>query len=183
MIKFLFLILVPFFNAESSSSCTDALVDKAFDSNFKANYFLFLPVETSKSKTGRLMILKENFRKYMIALDSSYSNNDNLKCYVKNILNHKQQLFFHEFFYKEKFGEEEYTLLYNKNKFDVVVKKSRSNFLKKYLVSYDEKEKYFTFNNTVPVEDFTSVYEQLFRMNFLVADGDGFTGVFRVICN
>lgn len=182
MIKLLFLIL-PFVNVDSSINCVDAIVDRAFNPNFKADYFLFLPVETSKSKYGRLMISKENFRKYMIALDSSYTNNDSLKCYVKKILNQKQQLFFHEFFYTENFGEEEYTIFYTKNKFDLLVKKKQTDFLKKYLISYDEKEKYFNFNNTTPVQDFSSVYEQLFRMNFLVADGDGFIAVFRVICN
>ena len=63
------------------------------------------------------------------------------------------------------------------------IKKNKNFFLRKYLSNYNEKEKYFNLNNTIPVEDFPFIYEQLFRMNFLVANGDGVIGVFEVTCN
>ena len=111
---------MPFFGVDKSEKCIDALVDKAFDSTFNADYYLFIPIETKTGK-GRIMILESNFKKYMIALDSTYSINANLRAYLKNILTGKQKMFFHEFFYKERFGQIEYQILYKKSDNEVVL--------------------------------------------------------------
>lgn len=88
---------MPFLGGDTSKSCINSLVDNAFDSTFKADYYLFIPIET-KVGDGRLMILKSKLNRYMIALDSTYSINANLKMYIKNILTRKEKMFFHEFF-------------------------------------------------------------------------------------
>ena len=93
------------------------------------------------------MILKSNFKKYMIALDSTYSINVNLKAYVKNLVTGKQKMFFHEFFYNENFGLIEYQILYKKNKFDIDVTRNKDLFLKKYLVNYTINKKYYNVSN------------------------------------
>ena len=74
--------------------------------------------------------------------DKPVNNARNLKNYVKKILSNKQKLYFQDFFYKEKFGQPEYTIFYSKNKLDLTVKKNKALFLKKYLLSYNEKGKF-----------------------------------------
>ena len=100
MVKIIFLLL--FFNVQRDNDCIDTLVNKAFDSSFKADYILFLPVETTDG-IGRLMITKENLRKYMIAADSSFLSNDIIKDFVKRVINKKQKFYFLRFlFFKTK---------------------------------------------------------------------------------
>ena len=180
MIK-IFLILVLFGNAKDDQNCIDALVNKAFIPTYKSNYFLFLPVKTTDG-FGRLMITKENLRKYMIALDSSFINNDILKKYVAKQLNNNQNFFFNELGYKTSFGKKEYKIFYKKNRLEYFSKKNRLLFLKKYLTNYNEKDDYFNFNTGVPTKDVWLAFEQLFHLGFLVAEGDGFTAVYRVKC-
>ncbi|MCP9750050.1 hypothetical protein [Ferruginibacter sp. HRS2-29] len=163
-------------------TCTTSLVDKAYDPKFKADYFLFIPVETSKYRNARLMILKENFRKYMIAFDSSYSDNDKLKNYLKELLDKKEKLFFHEIFYTTNFGLAEYKVLNEKNTIDISTIKKRDFFLKTYLFDYAPNKKYFNLNVSANIKNYYFVYERLFTMNYLVANGDGVIGVFKVAC-
>ena len=165
-----------------SDICVNALVDKAYDSNFKADYFLFIPVETSKYKKARLMILKENFRKYMVAFDSSYTDNDKLKSYVKELLSKKKSLFFHEVFYTKSFGSPEYKLLNEKNTIDISTSKKADTFLKKYLLDFSSNRIYFNLNISSPIKNYYFVYENLFMLNYLVANSDGAIAVFKVAC-
>ena len=165
-----------------SDSCVDALVDKAYDAKFKSDYFLFIPVETSKYKKARLMILKENFRKYMVGLDSSYADNDRLKSYLKELLSKKKSLFFHEVFYIKSFGQPEYKLLNEKNTIDISTSKKTDSFLKKYLLDYSSGRSYFNLNVSWPIKNYYFVYENLFMLNYLVANSDGTIAVFKVDC-
>jgi hypothetical protein len=165
-----------------SDSCVNALVDKAYDSKFKADYFLFIPVETSKYKKARLMILKENFRKYMVALDSSYTDNDKLKSYLKELLSKNKFLFFNEVFYIKNFGQSEYKLLNVKNTIDISTSKKTDSFLKKYLFDYSPNRSYFNLNVSLTIKNYYFVYENLFMLNYLTANSDGAIAVFKVNC-
>lgn len=128
------------------------------------------------------MILKENFRKYMIAFDSSYSDNDKLKNYLKELLNKKETLFFREIFYTTNFGLAEYKLLNEKNTIDISTPQKSDVFLKKYLLDYTSTKAYFNLNVSTNIKNYYFVYERLFMMNYLVANGDGLIAVFKVDC-
>lgn len=162
--------------------CINALVNKAYDAKLKADYFLFIPVETSKYRKARLMILKENFRKYMIAFDSSYVDNEKLKSYLKDVLNKETTLFFHEIFYTKNFGSTEYKLLSSVNTIDVSTSKKADIFLRKYLLDYSSTRSYFNLNVSTNIKNYYFVYERLFMMNYLIANGDGIIAVFKVDC-
>lgn len=73
--------------------------------------------------------------------------------------------------------------MYDKNKFDQDVSRNRGLFLKKYLVDYTNNKKYYNVNTKTPIDDYPFLYEQLFRLNFLVANGDGFIVAIPAICN
>jgi len=169
-------------SAHGADSCLNILVDKAYNPNFKADYFLFIPVESSKYKKARLMILKENFRKYMIAFDSSYAENDKLKNYLKELLTKKKTLFFHEIFYTKNFGSIEYKLLTEKNRIDINTSNTAEAFLKKYLLDFSSTRNYFNIDVSKSIKNFHFVYENLFKLNYLVAYGDGVIAVFKVNC-
>lgn len=162
--------------------CVTELVNKAFDPTFKADYFLIIPVETSKVKSGRLFISKENFKRYMIVIDSAYTDNEKLKNYVKNILNGSEKMYFHEVVYEQEFKEDEYKVLSEKNIIDISSQKKKNAFLKKYLYNYSEDRNYFNLNTSNSNPNYYFVYENLFKLNYLVANGDGVIAVFKVSC-
>jgi len=178
--KLLLLSILFAFNIQSNNDCPTTLIDKAFDPKFKADYFLFIPIQTAKDGIKcRLMIEKENFRKYMIAVDSSFSNNDTLKTFLKEILMKKRDFTFSEVFYQLMLKEKEYKLLTANNPFK---KQSSEAFLKKYIINYSSKDDYLNLNPTFDLNEFPFVVENLFRLNYLVANGDGVIAVFKVSC-
>lgn len=180
---FLFLISLSFVPTDSSTCpCVKELVDKAFDPNFNADYFLIIPVETSKAKKGRLFILKSNFKKYMTILDSTYTDNEKLKHYVKEVLSGSETMYFHEVVYKEDFKETEYKILSEKNPIDISTAKKKNAFLNKFLYNYSPDRKYFNLNTSYPDSNYYFIYENLFNLNYLVASGDGVISVFKINC-
>jgi hypothetical protein len=181
--KLLTLILCLCWNLSyGSDTCTNALIDKAFKPNFNANYFLIIPVETSKVKRARLFILKENLRKYMIVLDSAYADNEKLKDYLKKVLSGREKMYFYESVYKQEFNSDEYEILKERNTIDINTPKKSTTFLKKYLLHYSEKMNYLNLNLSIPIKNYYFVYERLFALRYLVASGDGVIAVFKVDC-
>lgn len=177
LLSFLILFSV---QTKCNTDCITTLVDKAFDSKFTADYFLFIPVYTAKEQTKcRLMIQKENFKKYMIAVDSTFSNNDTLKTFLKEILLKKRNFTFSEAFYQLMFKEKGYRLLTKSNPLNG---QPTEAFLKKYIINYSPKDDYLNLNPSLSSNEFPFVVENLFNLNYIVAIGDGAIGVFKINC-
>lgn len=181
MFKVILLAIAMINTSDRQDICTDELVDKAFDTNFIANYYLFIPVKDTKGD-GRLFIFKDKFIKYLIATDSLYNDINEVKKYTKDILANKKKFSFDEPLYIQKFKKAEYRIRYDKNKYDSVVKQSATDFLKKYITFYNENGTYFNPNYDIPLGDHFFVYEQFFRLNLLVVEGDGRTSIYRAKC-
>jgi len=164
-----------------SDTCLDGLINKAFQPNFKANYLLCLPVQINNMQE-RIVIGKNDFAKYMVSVDSSFTDNEKLKEYVEEVIKGEKKFFFYEFVYKKLVDSSGYTLLFDKNKLTAFAKQDKMGFLKKYLLNYDSDKTYYNLDLTKSPDDFYMVVEILFKMNYLTAYSDGYIAVIKANC-
>lgn len=153
-------------------TCTSKILDQLYKKNFASNYLLCLPVETN-GKKGRIIIDQKMFKKYMLALDSSFLDDQKLKKHLGDILSKRSSFFFYELIYEEKVGQSGYHLLFEPNSLISSKKSEKKAFLNKYISHYNESENDLVFDTGTPATNYYCVVEALLKMNFLVSIGDG----------
>lgn len=181
MLKTFFLSLLVNCQFVQDDTCTSKILDQLYKKNFASNYLLCLPVETN-GKKGRIIIDQKMFKKYMSALDSSFIDDQKLKKYLGDILSNRTSFFFYDFIYEEKVGQSGYHVLFEPNNLVSAISSAKKLFLSEYILHYNESEKDLVFDVSTPSENFYLAVEALFKMNFLVAIGDGEIVVKRIVC-
>lgn len=170
-------------NLTNNDSCINKLTERLFAKDYYANYWLCIPATTNEGNV-RIVLEKENFIKYMIAIDSIYASPDSLRVYLTEVLTKKKRLRFYLSAYENILHLNGCTILKGENKYLKFALKNRSAFLKKYLGTSNEKITYYNLDyGNLTNQNFYLIIEALFNLKFIVAEGDGFTAVKRVKCS
>ena len=180
----IFFLIILIHQSVFAQNCIKKKVDKIFDQRFKANFYIIMPVETLNYEKARLLITKEWFRNYVTILNTNYLNNDSIKLYLKNLLMGKQKMYFDEYLFGEYYDKPQYLIISDKNKNDISSKKKKLIFLKKYLIPYSPETKFYNIITTLPnpMRRYDFMIETLFKLNYLLAEGDQVIGVIKVDC-
>lgn len=181
MLKLLFLSACIASLHVTEDTCTSKVLDQLYKKNFYSNYLLCLPVEVS-GKKGRIILDQKAFKKYMMVLDSSFADDQKLKKHVGDILSKKSSFFFYQIVYEEKVGQTGYHLLFKPNNLIRSKSSEKKEFLRRYILRYNESDKDLIFNTSTPSANFYYAVEALFKMNYLVAISDGEVMVKRIFC-
>ena len=92
MKKFILFFYILFFNSGIyAQTCIDEIVEKIYNKDYNANYYILVPVETLEFESASLLICKKEFQNYVTILDSVYSSSDSIKAYLKDILKRKKR--------------------------------------------------------------------------------------------
>lgn len=172
---------------QNREHCISSLVDIAFSPERLENFYLFLPSKNGKNKNARLVIKKNDFINYLLAIDSTYKNIDSLKAFTKDVLLKKKKIRFNESFYKKKFKSKDYLFLTKKNPIDIKPEKMKVIFLKKYLAFNLGKVGIYNWYNldrafSNPEKKYYYICENLFSLNYLVVSGHHETVALEVKC-
>jgi len=180
----LFILIILFHHTLTAQYCIEKKVDKIFDTSFYGNYYIVIPVETLNYEKARLLITKEWFKKYVTILNHNYLNKDSIKLYLTNLLIGKQKMYFDEYIFGEYYDKPQYLIISDKNKNDISSKKKKLIFLKKYLIPYSPNTKFYNIIGSLPnpMRRFDFLVETLFKLNYLLAEGDQVIGVSKVDC-
>lgn len=180
----LFFLIILIHHSLLAQNCIEKKVNKIFDQNFNANYYIVIPVETLNYEKARLLITKEWFQNYATILNSNYLNNDSIKLYLMNLLMGEQKMYFNEYIFGEYYDKPQYLIISDKNTNDISSKKKKLKFLKKYLIPYTPQTKFYNIITTLPnpMRRFDFLIETLFSLNYLLAEGDQIIGVIKVDC-
>ncbi len=182
MIKLLFIAL-HLSNLTNTDTCINKLTDRLFANDFYANYWLCIPVTTSDGK-ARIVLEKEHFKKYMAAIYQIDEKQDSIKVYLTQVLTRKKNLHFYLSAYENILHLSGCKILKGENKYLTLAKKNKAAFLKKYLGTSNEKDTYFNLNyENITTENYHSIIEALFNLKFIVAEGHGFTAVYKIDCS
>ena len=167
-------------------SHADAIVNEVFRGDFDgANYMLCLPVETTDFdpdtigkdliKYGRIIIHTKEFITYMQWLNKDrFSDINELKKLMWEILSGQRFLPINIVAYDLKFGKFDFPILYDDNKFTPIAQKDSISFLSKYCMGFSLKEKSFPFSpDGIAYKDYNYIIEALFNLNYLIAYSDG----------
>ena len=93
-------------------------------------------------------------------------------------------MYFDENLFSEFYEKPKYWIISGENIIDISSEEKKISFLKKYLNQYSPDTDFYNIISTLPnpVRRYDSIIETFFKLDYLVAEGDGVIGVYKVSC-
>ena len=93
-------------------------------------------------------------------------------------------MYFDEYLFSKFYEKPQYWIILDENNIDISSEEKKIDFLKKYLKPYSSETDFYNIITTLPnpIRRYDFILETFFKLDFLVAEGDGIIGVYKVKC-